>query len=167
MGWFPPSIVSRCSTLRKRDRPTACPGCSPSSKLRQSTSNICLAWDQPLFVIAKQVQWIWSQTHGEDLIIVMFGGLRIEMAALKTVGSWLEGSGWDDSIVEAGVATVQTPCLSMHTTHTAPRLCRTTRITHTGPEGVAKGGVCYRTSNGLRKYLVNTNIATVCWRPCI
>ena len=26
--------------------------------------------------------------------MVMFGGLHIEMAALKTVGDWLESSGW-------------------------------------------------------------------------
>jgi hypothetical protein len=33
-------------------------------------------------------------THGEDHFVVMFGGLHIEMAALKTVGDLLEGSGW-------------------------------------------------------------------------
>ena len=33
--------------------------------------------------LAKKVQWNWPTLHGEDHIIVMFGGLHIEMAILK------------------------------------------------------------------------------------
>jgi len=33
----------------------------------------------------------------------MMGGLHIEMAYLKAVGQWLEGSGWTDSLVAAGL----------------------------------------------------------------
>lgn len=33
----------------------------------------------------------------------MMGGLHIEMAYLKAVGQWLEGSGWTDSLVDAGL----------------------------------------------------------------
>lgn len=61
--------------------------------------------DQPLYTIAKQIQWCWPATHGEDHFIVMFGGLHIEMAALKTLGDLLEGSGWTGALVQAGVAT--------------------------------------------------------------
>ena len=39
-----------------------------------------LAADQPLFALAKQIQWTWSTTHGEDQFVIMFGGLHIEMA---------------------------------------------------------------------------------------
>lgn len=39
--------------------------------------------DQPLYTLAKQIQWNWPTTHGED-----------QMAALKTLGDLLEGSGW-------------------------------------------------------------------------
>ena len=33
----------------------------------------------------------------------MFGGLHIEMAFLKAIGGWLEGSGWTAALVEADV----------------------------------------------------------------
>ena len=42
-----------------------------------------LAADQPLYALAKQIQWTWPNTHGEDSSVVMFGGLHIEMAILK------------------------------------------------------------------------------------
>ena len=61
--------------------------------------------DQPLYAVAKQIQWSWPATHGEDHFIVMFGGLHIEMAALKALGDLLKGSGWTGALVQAGVAT--------------------------------------------------------------
>ena len=61
--------------------------------------------DQPLYTIAKEIQWSWPTTHGEDHFVVMFGGLHIEMAALKTLGDLLEGSGWSGALVQASVAT--------------------------------------------------------------
>ena len=36
----------------------------------------------------------------------MFSGLHIEMAALKTIGDWLQGSGWAQALVQADIATV-------------------------------------------------------------
>ena len=30
--------------------------------------------DQPLYTIAKQIQWNWPGTHGEDKFVVMFWG---------------------------------------------------------------------------------------------
>ena len=38
----------------------------------------------------------------------MFGGLHIEMAALKTIGDWLRGSGWAQALVQAEIATAGT-----------------------------------------------------------
>ena len=61
--------------------------------------------DQPLYTVAKEIQWSWPTTHGEDHFVVMFGGLHIEMAALKTLGDLLEGSGWSGALVQASVAT--------------------------------------------------------------
>ena len=52
-----------------------------------------LACDQPLFAIAKQIQWTWTQTHGEDLMILMFGGLHIEIAGFKN-GRFMAGRQW-------------------------------------------------------------------------
>ena len=32
-----------------------------------------LAADQPLFALAKQIQWTWPATYGEDQFVIMFG----------------------------------------------------------------------------------------------
>ena len=61
--------------------------------------------DQPLFALAKQIQWKWPETYGEDKLVVMFGGLHIEMAALKTLGDWLRGSAWVQALVQTEIAT--------------------------------------------------------------
>ena len=63
-----------------------------------------IALDQPLFALAKMVQWKWPDTHGEDKYVVMFGGLHMEMALWNTLGDLLESSGWITAIVEAEVA---------------------------------------------------------------
>ena len=39
--------------------------------------------DQPLFALAKQIQWTWPDILGENYFVVMLGGLHIEMAILK------------------------------------------------------------------------------------
>ena len=41
------------------------------------------AADQSLFALAKQIQWIWPATYGENQFVIMFGGLHIEMAVLN------------------------------------------------------------------------------------
>lgn len=64
-----------------------------------------IAMDQPLFALAKQIQWRWPHTHGEDKFVVMFGGLHIELAVLRTLGKWLDKSGWTTVMINAGVAT--------------------------------------------------------------
>ena len=63
-----------------------------------------LAADQPLFAQAKEIQWTWPTTYGEDNLIIMFGGLHIEMAMLKLLGDWLENSGWTNALVQADIA---------------------------------------------------------------
>ena len=64
--------------------------------------------DQPLYTIAKQIQWRWPQTHGENHFVILFGGLHIEMTAEKTLSDLLNGSGWTGALVLAGVATTGT-----------------------------------------------------------
>ena len=66
-----------------------------------------LTFDQPLFALAKQIQWQCPEKFGEEKIVVMFGGLHLEMAALKTIGDWLEGSGWAEALVQAQIVTVR------------------------------------------------------------
>ena len=62
-----------------------------------------IAADQPLYAPLKQTQWEWPE-YGEDQFVIMFGGLHIEMAALKSLGTQLEDSGWTSAIIEAGLA---------------------------------------------------------------
>ena len=63
-----------------------------------------IAMDQPLYALAKQIQWTWPEL-GEESFVVMLGGLHIEMAVLSMLGKWLEGSGWSSALVEAGIVT--------------------------------------------------------------
>ena len=63
-----------------------------------------VAFDQPLYAIAKQIQWQWSNSHGEKHYVIMFGGLHVEMTALKAIGKWLEDSGWTSALIQSGVA---------------------------------------------------------------
>ena len=64
-----------------------------------------MACDQPLFDIAKQIQWISPDSYGEDLYVIMHGGLHIEMAAWKALGKWLDSSGWTAALVQDDIAT--------------------------------------------------------------
>ena len=63
-----------------------------------------IAFDQPLFALAKQIQWSFAGTHGEDHFVLMLGGLHIEMTAYKALGKWMDGSGWTEVLYTAGVA---------------------------------------------------------------
>ena len=58
-----------------------------------------LTVDQPLYAIAKAIQWSWPDQYGEGKY-----GLHIEMALLNVLGNWLDGSGW-----VAIMATVMSP----------------------------------------------------------
>ena len=60
--------------------------------------------DQPIYAVAKQIQWHWPEQYGENRFVIMLGGLHIEMAALKSLGSFLQKSGWTSALVEAGIA---------------------------------------------------------------
>jgi len=76
-----------------------------------------VTFDQPLFALAKQIQWKWPESYGEDQIVVMFGGLHIEMAALRTLGDWLQGSGWVQALVQAEIATAGTADSFLRASH--------------------------------------------------
>ncbi|KAE8742548.1 hypothetical protein FOCC_FOCC011900 [Frankliniella occidentalis] len=64
-----------------------------------------LVGDQPLYALLKQIQYTFPDTHGEDKYFIMMGGLHIEMAALRVVGDWLDGSGWVSALLQAEVTT--------------------------------------------------------------
>jgi len=62
-----------------------------------------LTVDQPLYAIAKIIQWKWREVYGEKQYFILMGGLHIEMAMLKVMGDWLDGSGWTHLITSADV----------------------------------------------------------------
>ncbi|KAJ8865818.1 hypothetical protein PR048_033340 [Dryococelus australis] len=62
-----------------------------------------IAMDQPLFALAKTIQWTWPNKYGEDKIFITFGSLHIEQDFLKAIGKYLDGSGWTQ-MLRAGVA---------------------------------------------------------------
>ena len=67
-----------------------------------------IACDQPLFKIAKQIQWMWPEEYREESFVIMLGGLHIKMALLKALGDLLDGSGWTSALVQAEIATAGT-----------------------------------------------------------
>ena len=67
-----------------------------------------MACDQPLYAIAKKIQWTWPDRYGENLFIVMFGGLHIEIAAFRTIGDWLQNSGGVSALSQAKVTSAGT-----------------------------------------------------------
>ena len=65
-----------------------------------------LACDQPLYSLAKQIQWTWPESYGEKQFVIMFGGLHIEMAILKVLGDLLDESGWT-TLDREGIGTTE------------------------------------------------------------
>ena len=63
-----------------------------------------LVADQPLFLIAKKIQWNYPQIFGEEQFVVFLGGMHIEMTAFRLLGNWLDSSGWTTAIINSGVA---------------------------------------------------------------
>ena len=64
---------------------------------------VCLG--QPLFAIAKQIQWERKHIYGEDKVVIMTGALHIEMTALIVIGDRLKDSGWESVLVNANIST--------------------------------------------------------------
>lgn len=64
-----------------------------------------IAFDPSLFAVAKEILWLWPSDYGENKFVIVFGVLHIEMAFLKVIGDWLEGSGWTVALADANVAT--------------------------------------------------------------
>ena len=62
-----------------------------------------LTMDQPLYALAKQLQWRFPNLFGEDKYVIILGGLHTEMAALRTIGS-----GWTDALTQADIASAGT-----------------------------------------------------------
>ena len=79
-----------------------------------------LTFDQPLYALAKQIQWTWTDDYGEHNFVIILGGLHIEMAALTTVGDWLKGSVWVQTLVQAEITTTGTVDSYLRAVHVTP-----------------------------------------------
>lgn len=64
-----------------------------------------LGADQPIYAIAKQLQWTFPDTLGEDKLVLMMGALHIEDKAHQMIGKLLRDSGWTTTISQAQVLT--------------------------------------------------------------
>ena len=79
-----------------------------------------IAMDQPLFALAKQIQWDTpGGIHGEDRYVIMFGGLHIEMGAFKVLGELLDGTGWVNVLVNADIVSSGTAESFLKVSHLA------------------------------------------------
>ena len=58
--------------------------------------------DQPLYAIGKTIQWTFPEKFGEDIFVVLLGGLHIEMALWSTIGDMMQGAGWVEALVVQG-----------------------------------------------------------------
>lgn len=76
-----------------------------------------LACDQPLFKIAKEIQWSCLSSYGEDKMVILLGGLHIKMSLLKALGEILSGSGWQLALEQSQVASSGTADSFLRVTH--------------------------------------------------
>ena len=58
---------------------------------------------QPLYDLAKKNQWTFPDFLEKDRFVVLLGGLHIEMALWSTLGDLILGSGWPESLKDAGI----------------------------------------------------------------
>ena len=68
-------------------------------------------------MLAKQIQWNWPETYGEDDFVIMLESLHAEMAFLKCLGNWFAGSGWTNAITKAWIATSGTANALLKASH--------------------------------------------------
>ena len=59
-----------------------------------------MACDCPIFAKAKYIEWMCPSTHGEDKMVIMFGGLSM----WNMLGDYLAECGWTVALSEAGIA---------------------------------------------------------------
>ena len=64
-----------------------------------------IAMDQPLYALAKEIQWSSSTPYTDENYVVVLGGLHIEMCVLKLLGDWLDKCSWDSTLVQASITT--------------------------------------------------------------
>lgn len=117
-----------------------------------------IAFDQPLYALAKEIQGRYPDTMGEDKLVVMLGGLHIELAALKAIISWLLGSGWTDAVAQAGITTPGRAASLVTSAH----ITRTRYIKSRHPRSISSNrALTGSTMQNLQKSLLHTPIANM------
>ena len=76
-----------------------------------------MAFDQPLYAIAKQFQWNCLDLYGEDKFVIMFSGCISKWQHSKVLGEWLEASGWTRALTQADVASSSTADCFLKASH--------------------------------------------------
>ena len=76
-----------------------------------------LGADQPLYAIAKQLQWRYPNLLGEDKMVLMMGTLHIEDKAQQMVGKILRDSGWTSILSQAQVLTTGRALSALNENH--------------------------------------------------
>ncbi|KAE8742024.1 hypothetical protein FOCC_FOCC012440 [Frankliniella occidentalis] len=87
-----PGMVKHAMDLTKATTDFLNPGQIPA---------LCL--DQPLFTLARLLQWNYPETYGENKFVLLFGPLHIEQNFLRVIGDVLEGSGWSEIVANSGI----------------------------------------------------------------
>ncbi|VDI63778.1 Hypothetical predicted protein [Mytilus galloprovincialis] len=86
---------------------------------------------QPPYALVISAQRNWPNRFSEEHILILFGSLHIEIAALRTIGDWLDNTGVTSALSQANIASSGTadsffesvPCLQ---NTTRPRSCKCT-----------------------------------------
>ena len=58
---------------------------------------------QPLYAIAKRIQWLLPNDYDHRKVVLMLGALHIEMVMLGCLGDLLEDSGWTVALSNSGI----------------------------------------------------------------
>lgn len=122
----PPQFISKSYMLplftEKADSPITVNHCM---KMIVSTTNHLnpgqtpvMVCDQPLFTIAKRLQWRHPNTDiGEAKFLVMIGAMHVEKMLWSVSGDWLDQSGWTSVITNSGVFSCGTAQSFMSVSH--------------------------------------------------
>ncbi|KAK3929500.1 30S ribosomal protein S17 [Frankliniella fusca] len=59
--------------------------------------------DEPLFALAKLIQWNLPEKYGDDKFVLLFGPLHIEQNFLRLIGEVMQCSGWTGVVANSGI----------------------------------------------------------------
>ena len=71
--------------------------------INESRQTPVITLDQPLYAIAKAIQWDTTTRFNEDNYFVFLGPLHKEMLCENMVGDWARDSGWVELLIDADV----------------------------------------------------------------